>query len=256
MISAAEITSYIGSYMWTLIRITALVAAAPVISSRSVPGRVKLGLSLALTLIIVPVIPAVPVVDPFSGEALLIAIHQILIGVAMGLSLQMVFAMFVVGGQIIAYQMGLGFAQMVDPGSGMQVPVVSQFYVIVVTLMFFILNGHLLLFEVLADSFRTLPIAPQGMNIDSFWTLVSWGKHMYAGGVQIALPAIASILLVNFTFAVVTRSAPQFNVFSIGFPITMVVGFFVIMATLTTVIPHFGRQLANAFSLIHVLIGG
>jgi flagellar biosynthetic protein FliR len=136
------------------------------------------------------------------------------------------------------------------------VPVVSQFYIIVITLMFFTLNGHLAVVDVLVDSFRSLPISPAGLSTDNLWSLVGWGTHMYAGGVQIALPAIASILLINLTFAVVTRSAPQFNIFSIGFPVTIIMGFFIIMATLTTVIPHFERQLAAAFSLIRVITGG
>lgn len=242
--------------MWALIRVSALVASAPVVSSTSIPMKVKLGLSLGLTLIIVPVIPAAPVVEPLSADALLIAVHQILIGVAMGLALQMVFTMFVVGGQVIAYQMGLGFSQMVDPQSGMTVPVVSQFYIILITLMFFTLNGHLAMIDVLADSFISMPIAPDGLSAKSMWSLVVWGAHMYAGGVQIALPAIASILLINLTFAVVTRSAPQFNIFSIGFPITIIMGFFIIMATLTTVLPHFERQLSGAFALIRDMIGG
>ena len=256
MISVEQITSFIGSYMWALIRIAALVASAPVISSRTIPSRVKLGISLVLALVIVPIIPAPPAVDPLSGAALLMTLHQVLIGVSMGLALQLVFAMFIIGGQVIAYQMGLGFAQMVDPGSGTQVPVVSQFYIIVVTLMFFILNGHLLLIDVLAGSFQTLPIAPQGLSLDGIWSLVNWGADMYAGGVQIALPAIASILLINLTFAVVTRSAPQFNIFSIGFPVTMIMGFFIIMVTLPVVIPHFSRQLAKVFELVRLLVAG
>ena len=255
MLTTAQITSYVGSFMWVLIRVSALVASAPVISSNSIPIKTKMGIALAITLVIVPIIPPVPTVEPFSAVALLIVVHQILIGLAMGLALQMVFTMFVVGGQVIAYQMGLGFSQMVDPTSGTTVPVVSQFYIIVITLMFFTLNGHLAMIGVLVDSFQILPIAPKGISTNGIWSLLSWGAHMYAGGVQIALPAIASILLINLTFAVVTRSAPQFNIFSIGFPITIVVGFFIIMATLSTVIPHFERQLVAAFSLTRNMLG-
>lgn len=256
MISTPEITAWVGSYMWALVRITALIAAAPIVGSRTVPAKVKLGIALALSLVIVPVIPAAPPVEPISTGALVMTVNQILIGAAMGLALQMVFAMFVIGGQIIAYQMGLGFSQMVDPQSGMQVPVISQFYIIVLTLVFFALNGHLLLIDVLVDSFKTMPLGVSGLSKDGMWGLVSWGSQMYIGAVQIALPAIAALLLVNFTFGVVTRSAPQFNIFSIGFPITLVMGFFVIMATLTTIMPHITKQLQNAFDLVRMLISG
>lgn len=256
MISSEEITAWVGSSMWILVRITALVTSAPILGSRTVPVKVKLGLSLALTMILLPIIPKVPAVDPLSSQAFLITLNQIIIGVAMGLALQLVFTMFVIGGQIIAYQMGLGFSQMVDPQSGMQVPVVGQFYIIVLTLVFFSLNGHLALIQLLSDSFFSLPIGTDSLTKEGLWKLVSWGSQMYVGAMQIALPAIASILLINFTFGVVTRSAPQFNIFSIGFPVTMIMGFFIIMATLTTILPHINRQLSNIFELIKLLVSG
>jgi flagellar biosynthetic protein FliR len=256
MISAEEITAWVGSYMWVLFRVTALIVAAPIVGSRTVPMKIKLGLALALTLVIVPVVPKAPLVDPISAGALVITVNQILIGAAMGLALQFVFGMFVIGGQIIAYQMGLGFSQMVDPQSGLQVPVVSQFYIILLTLIFFALNGHLVLVEVLVDSFTSLPVATNGLTTDGMWSLVEWSAHMYSGAVQMALPAIGSILLINFTFGIVTRSAPQFNIFSIGFPVTMIMGFFIIMMTLTTILPHISKQLAAAFQLIRVVVSG
>ncbi len=242
--------------MWVLTRVAALISTAPVVSSRSVPMRVKLGLSLSLSLLIMPLIPPVPSVEPLSGAAVLITLQQILIGSAMGLILQFVFSMFVIGGQIIAFQMGLGFSQMVDPGSGTQVPVLSQLYVIVVTLLFFALDGHLAMIKTLTQSFSSLPIAVSGLTTDAMWQMILWSGQMYAAGVQIALPAIAAILLVNFTFAVVTRSAPQFNIFSIGFPITMIMGFLIIMLTLKTVLPQFTQQLFNAYELIRVVLSG
>ena len=256
LISSEEITAWIGSGMWALIRVTALMASAPVIGARTVPAKIKLGLSVLITIVLLPVLPIAPAVDPLSASALVITANQILIGVAMGLALQLVFSMFVIGGQIIAYQMGLGFSQMVDPQSGMQVPVVSQFYIVLLTLIFFSLDGHLAMVQVLRDSFVSLPVGTNGLSKEGMWTLVAWGSEMYSGAVQIALPAIASILLVNFTFGVASRSAPQFNIFSIGFPLTMMMGFFIIMATLTTLLPHISRQLAAAFTLVTVLISG
>jgi flagellar biosynthetic protein FliR len=253
-LASSEIMSWVGSMLWPLFRIAALVGVAPVLGSRTIPFNVKLIFSLVLTLIIAPVIPPLPAIDPLSGEALLITLNQILIGIAMGFSLQLVFAMFVVGGQIIAFQMGLGFASMVDPASGTQVPVISQFYVILLTLIFLALDGHLVLIDVVADSFRTLPIGVNGLSTDGLWALISWGGTMYAGAVQIALPAIAALLLINLTFGVVTRSAPQFNIFAIGFPVTMVAGFFVMMMIVPAILPQIERQLIAVFELIRWLV--
>jgi flagellar biosynthetic protein FliR len=254
--ASSEIMSWVGSFMWPLIRIAALVGVAPVFGARTVPVTAKLVFALVLTLIIAPVSPPVPEIDPLSADAVLIVLNQLLIGAAMGLALQMVFAMFIVGGQIMAFQMGLGFASMVDPSSGTQVPVVSQFYVIVLTLVFLALDGHLTFINVIAESFHTLPIGVNGLSSDGLWALVVWGGNMYAGAVQIALPAIASLLLINLTFGVVTRAAPQFNIFSIGFPVTMVAGFFIMMSTLMAVLPQIKQQLASAFALMRGVAGG
>jgi len=255
-LASSEIMSWVGTFMWPLFRIAALVGAAPVFGARTVPVTAKLAFSIVLTMIIFPVLPPAPVVDPLSGTALLIVFNQLLIGAAMGLALQMVFAMFIVGGQIIAFQMGLGFASMVDPGSGTQVPVISQFYVIILTLVFLALDGHLIFVDVIADSFRTLPIGVDGITKEGMWAMVIWGGNMYSGAVQIALPAIAALLLINLTFGVVTRSAPQFNIFAIGFPVIMVAGFFIMMATLSVVLPHIKLQLAASFEFMRSLAGG
>jgi flagellar biosynthetic protein FliR len=152
--------------------------------------------------------------------------------------------------------MGLGFASMVDPSSGTQVPVISQFYVIILTLVFLALDGHLTFISVVAESFHTLPIGVNGLSRDGLWALLIWGGSMYAGAVQIALPAIASLLLINLTFGVVTRAAPQFNIFAIGFPVTMVAGFFIMLATLKAIMPQINLQLANAFELMRGIAGG
>jgi len=248
-LSEDQIIAWIGSYFWTLTRIAALVGTAPVISSRSVPMSIKLGLSLSITLLVAPFNANAPLLQPLSADMLLITLNQVLIGVAMGLCLQVVFTMFIVGGQVVAYQMGLGFSQMVDPQTGTQVPVVSQFYIITVTLLFFTLNGHLAFIQTLIDSFTLLPISTTGIQNAGFWEIIVWSKHIFLGGVSIALPAIASVFMVNFTFGVVTRSAPQFNIFSIGFPITIVMGFLIIYFTATTIYPHFQEQLSQSLSV-------
>ncbi len=255
-LASSEIMSWVGAFMWPLFRIAALVGTAPVFGARTVPANVKIIFAVLLTIIVAPILPSPPAVDPLSGEAVLIVMNQILIGASMGLALQLVFAMFVVGGQIIAFQMGLGFASMVDPSSGTQVPVISQFYVILLTLIFLALDGHLVFIDVVIDSFRTMPIGVNGLSRDGLWELVSWGGNMYAGAVQIALPAIASLLLINLTFGIVTRSAPQFNVFSIGFPVTMVAGFFIMLVTLSAILPQINRQLIAAFDLMRLLVSG
>jgi flagellar biosynthetic protein FliR len=205
---------------------------------------------------LVPVIPAPPVVDLISGEALIISISQVLIGIAMGFILQMVFAAFIIAGQSIAMAMGLGFASMIDPQNGMQVPVISQIFLIMATLVFLALNGHLVFIEVLAKSFENMPIGPFSPSKEALWQLVIWGTDMFAGGVLIALPAVAALLLVNLAFGVTSRAAPQLNIFAVGFPVMIMVGMAFLILTLPTITSHFSRLMLQALELVksHILV--
>ena len=253
-LTGSELTGWLASLLWPFMRIGAMFAAIPIFSARSVPVRIRILLAFFVAWILVPVIPAVPVVDLISAEALLISAYQILIGVAMGFILQMVFSAFVIAGQSIAMAMGLGFASIIDPQNGVQVPVVSQAFLIMVTLVFLALNGHLLLIEVLADSFHRLPIGPVVISQDGLWQLVSWGSNMFVGGMLVALPALAALLLVNLAFGVASRAAPQLNIFAVGFPVMIMVGLAFIILTLPSITDHLSRLMLQAFNLIDKVV--
>ncbi len=243
-------------YLWPLFRVMALVAMAPVFGAQSVPVRIRVGFSVALTLLIAPALPPVPVVDPLSSTGLMIVIHQVLIGLAMGFALKLVFGAFVLAGQLIGQSMGLGFASMVDPLNGVQVPVVSQFYQVLVTLIFLGFNGHLVLLEVLADSFRTLPVGPNGLAMNGVWDLVIWGGQMFSGAVLISLPAVTALLVANIAFGVMTRASPQLNIFAIGFPITLLLGIVVMLVTLPVISPQLSNLMRDVFALMQQLVVG
>ena len=249
-ITGIELTSWLASVMWPFLRISAMFSAAPILGSRSLPIRVRVVLAFMIAVLLQPVIPAPPVVDLISGEALVISIYQVFIGLAMGFILQMVFAAFVIAGQNIAMAMGLGFASVIDPQNGIQVPVVSQVFLIMVTLIFLSLHGHLLIIEVLAESFKTLPIGPMIPSKEALWQLIIWGSTMYAGGVLIALPAVAALLLVNIAFGVTARAAPQLNIFAVGFPVMLMVGLVFIILILPSVTSHLSNLMMESFSLI------
>ncbi len=253
--TTAEITGLIGGYLWPFFRIAAMVMAAPIFSSNFVSVKSRLLIALAISLVIVPTIPhPVPSVNPLSGEGILIVAHQILIGVSMGFMVQLLINAFIIGGQIIAMQMGLGFASMVDPQNGVTVPVISQFYIIFVTLLFVSLNGHLILVQVLHESFIALPILPTGLPINSFRDIVAQASWMYASGVLIALPAIGSLMMVNLAFGILSRAAPQISPFSIGFPMTIALGFVIIMVTLPNVGHHLVEMSDHILSLTRQMV--
>jgi flagellar biosynthetic protein FliR len=221
-----------------------------------VPVRIRLGLALALTLVVAPIAPAMPAVDPLSAPGLAITAQQILIGAAMGFALTMVFQTFVHGAQIIAMQMGLGFASLIDPQNGVQVPVLSQFYAVFVTLLFLSLDGHLVLIEMLVTSFQTVPVGTSGLTTGNLWELLSFASQMFAGAVRVALPAITALLLVNIAFGVMARAAPQLNIFAVGFPLSLVLGFAVVLFTLPALAPQVADLMAESFELVRRLTAG
>ncbi len=248
--SETAIASYLAGFLWPLMRIGAVFMAAPIFASRQVPVRWRAALTLVITWVVMPMLPPVPVVETFSHAAMLIALQQIAIGVLMGFMLQLVFAAVVFAGQVMAYSMGLGFASMMDPQNGVQVPVVSQFYLILVTLLFLTLNGHLILIELVVDSFQTMPVAVDGLSRNTLWEIAIWGGRVFSGGLLMALPIVTALLVVNLGMGIITRAAPQLNIFAVGFPMAMMIGFVVMWATLPNVLHNFGELVNESFQVM------
>lgn len=233
VLTAEQINGWIALVLWPLFRVAAFMSILPVLGGGEVPARVRTGLAVLITILIVPSIKAVPVVDPLSLESALISAQQIFIGVSMGMIVQLVFNAVTLAGESIAITMGLGFAMMNDPQNGVQVPTVSQFYLILATLLFLAFDGHHAVLLLMVGSFELLPVG-QALGPDAVWSLISWSSIVFLGALSIALPALASMLTVNLVMGVITKAAPQLNLFSVGFPITMTVGFAVILLTLPT----------------------
>ncbi|VAX10859.1 Flagellar biosynthesis protein FliR [hydrothermal vent metagenome] len=251
----AAIATWLASFLWPLMRISAVFVAAPIFASRQVPVRWRAALALVITWIVMPVLPPAPVVETFSHDAAMIAMQQIAIGVFIGFVLQMVFAALVFGGQVMAYSMGLGFASMMDPQNGVQVPVVSQYYMILATLAFLVLNGHLILIELMIDSFTTLPIAVDGLTRNTLWEIASWGGRIFAGGLLMSLPVVTALLLVNLGMGIIARAAPQLNIFAVGFPMAMLIGFLLMWVTIPDVLHNFGLLVNEGFQMIMSNLG-
>ncbi len=254
--SGAELSALVGTFFWPFVRIGAMFLAAPILGTRMVPVRVRIIVATTLTLLVAPALPDMPVVDVFSVSGLLIVLQQVLIGITMGFVLQMVFSALVMAGEQMAFSMGLGFASMIDPQNGVSVPVISQFLTVVATLLYLAMDGHAVLIEVLTDSFYTLPIAPLGLERDGFWTVISWGSAMFVNAVRIALPVVSTLMLIYLALGVMTRAAPQLNIFSVGFPLTMLMGFVTILIFMRFLLPMFDRVLSDGFELSRALVAG
>lgn len=174
-ISTPEITAWVGRYMWPMFRISGFMLAAPFFGANFVPQRIRLLLAFAVSIMIAPILPPVPRMDPLAMEHLLLILNQVLIGVCLGFVLQLLTQLFVLAGQVISMKMGLGFAMMNDPSNGVSVAVVSQFYLLMVTLIFLASNGHLVAIEILVESFYTIPVNVKGLTVEDLRLIPLWG---------------------------------------------------------------------------------
>lgn len=243
------LTDLVSRFYWPLVRVAALFSIAPVIGSPMIPVRIRVIAASLVTMAIISFTGDVPDVDPLSLEGVLVTARELLVGLSMGLLLLFVFGVFTMAGESIAGTMGLGFALMSDPHSGVQVPVLSQFFNVLATLMFLALNGHHALFEMLVRSFEVLPVGI-GLGAGSFREIALAGGFIFKGAVMVALPALITMLSLNLVMGVMTRSAPQLNIFSVGFPITMFIGFLVVLITLPGFVSATENLLDHAFSLM------
>jgi flagellar biosynthetic protein FliR len=255
-ITDTQLMTWLAAFLWPFLRISAFVVTAPVLGTRALPARVRLVFAVGLTIILVPLRGMLVPTDPLLSPAgLVIAVQQVLIGCTLGLVLRSIFLVFEFAGQIVAQQMGLGFAAMVDPASGAQVPVVSQLYVILGTLMFFAFNGHLQLIELLVNSFTLMPLGTQGITRAALAFVIDWIGQLLGMGISLMLPAIAALLIVNLVFGIIARSAPQFNIFSIGFPIMILFGVVVLLMMSGILADQmeaiFGAGFTAAYEVLH-----
>lgn len=232
VVSAAAVEAYTLTWLYPLLRVAGFVMTAPVMGTRTVPARARLVLILVLTALIVPLLraPAAPP-DPLTPVGLLTVFQQLVIGIAIGLVLRMAFLVFEFAGQVVAQQMGLGFAAMVDPTSGAQVPVLAHLYLILASLIFFASDAHLALLRLLFDSFTLLPIGERGFNAAGAEIIVDWSASLIGAALVLALPIVIALLAINLAFGVMARAAPQLNLLAVGFPVMMLAG--VVFASLS-----------------------
>ncbi|MFT5937607.1 MAG: flagellar biosynthetic protein FliR, partial [Pseudohongiellaceae bacterium] len=242
--SEEQLGAYLGQFLWPLFRVMGFLMVAPVIGSQLVPTRIRLIIAVAIAVLIAPVLPDMPQVQGLSVQAILLVGQQLLIGLSLGFFLQMVFQTFVLAGQMIAMQMGLGFASMMDPTNGVNVAVVSSFYLMFVTMLFIALDGHLTMLEVLVESFRSLPISLDfNFASTSLLAIISSISWIFSSAMIIALPALTALLITNVAFGIMTRAAPQLNIFALGFPVSLLLGVFLMWLTL----PAVAESAANLF---------
>jgi flagellar biosynthetic protein FliR len=240
-VTSAQIDAWVATLLWPFLRILALVGTAPILHDRSVPARLKIGLAAALAVLVAPTLPP-PAVGIASAYAPLAAAQQLLIGAALGFAMRIVFAAVELAGDQIGLQTGLAFAGFIDPQSGASAPLVGSFLGLLAALVYLSLDGHLQLVAILVESFSVWPVAPAATASIDAARLAGWGGELFRLGLQLAAPVAATMLLVNLALGVLARSAPQLNIFAVGFPATLLTG----LALVAALLPLFGPALQRA----------
>jgi len=253
-IPIAPILETIASFLWPFVRIASAVMVMPVLGGSFTPAKVKVLLALALTVLIAPLLPASPPLELLSLEGLLLLAREILIGLAIGFVVQLVFDAIALGGQVISMTMGLGFAVFIDRQNGVNIPVLGQLFMMLGMLVFLSLDGHLAVIELLATSFQLLPLTGPGPDRDLLGGLLTWSSQVFIVAARIALPAVTALLIVNLSFGVMSRAAPTLNLFAIGFPVAMLLGFTVIFLSMDNLRESVSQALADALLFVPELL--
>lgn len=251
--TSQQLYAWVAMFIWPTTRMLGLLSLAPPFGSASVPMLVKVLLGIAIGVVIAPDVPVPPAIDPMSMTGLLILTEQFLIGISMGLAMRIVFAAVEAAGELTSSTMGLSFAAFFDPQSQGRTAVISQVFSLLATMVFLSLNGHLILLQVLAESFHTLPITAQPITAEGFHQLVLWGSKVFSMGLQLSLPFLIALLITNFALGILTRAAPQLNLFGIGFSITMLAGFLLIGFGLPYMLTPLQRFLSDGVEMVRLL---
>ena len=230
--SEAQLVAWISPILWPFVRVLALFTAAPVFSQRSIPMRAKVGLAFLVAVCAQATLVGQPVVGINSPQALGTLVQQIVVGLAIGFAVRLVFAALEIAGELIGLQMGLNFASFFDPASNAQISAISRFFMQIGTLVFIVINGHLLLLMAVVKSFESFPVDGNFMQSLAQMRIHEMGGAVFASAFWIALPMIAMLLFVNLALGIISRVAPQMNIYAVGFPVTLTVGLIGIVATL------------------------
>ncbi|HEX4842781.1 MAG TPA: flagellar biosynthetic protein FliR [Limnobacter sp.] len=228
-INGEQLELWIAAFLWPFVRVMAMLATAPVFDNRVIQRRLRVALAALIAMLLMPLLPPPPTLS--SAQAIPVLIQQILIGVAMGFSMRLVFAAFEMAGDLLGLQMGLAFAQFVDPVRGGQTPLIGSFMGVLASLVFLVIDGHLLVIAAVVQSFELVPISAQ-LNVINPQNIALAGSIMFMLALQISLPVLAAVLICNIVLGILARAAPQLNVMSIGFSITISVGLWVLWVSL------------------------
>ena len=221
------------------IRCGAALLAAPMVGGMAVPAQVRMLLSLVIAVFVAMWVPLPEVPDMMSFAAILAIIQEVVIGAALGFLLQVAFAVPLIAAEQIAGTMGLAIATSIDPASGAQSGALGTYFSLILTLLFYVIGGHLLWFELLIESYRILPAGSFGFGGASAQEIVMFAGYGFATAAAIAFPVVLVLLMVQIVTGTISRSAPALNLFALGLPAGVLAGIAALIVVMPIVVEQF-----------------
>ncbi len=248
-LTEAQILGWITPLLWPFIRTLALFSSLPVLGTRTVPARVRVGLSAFIALASQASLPVAAEVPLDSPLAFMLVLQQLVIGLSLGFAVRVVFAAVEFAGEVIGLQMGLNFAGFFDPVTASAGTATSRFFGTTVAWLFVVSGGHLLVIAAVVQSFEAFPVGPEPFAFLRTVAPQRWGAEIFSLGLWIALPLVAMLLMVNLVLGLISRVAAQINIFSVGFPITLGMGLLGMLLTLPALQQPFTIALERMLSI-------
>ncbi|MEM1100456.1 MAG: flagellar biosynthetic protein FliR [Pseudomonadota bacterium] len=255
-LALSEVSGVLLQFFFAMLRIGAFVLAAPLFAARFIPLQVRIVLTVCLAL---PLMGRVPLPDPetlASTRAVVWALREMALGLSAGLVLSILFAVAVIAGDRIANTAGRGLAAQVDPNTGTQAPVIGQYVSLFLLAIFLSQDGHLAAVGLVLESYRLIPIAAPINGAELTGAGLDAAREMFAGAARVMMPVVGILLVLNVVIGVITRSAPQLNIFAFGFPLTMSATLVLLLLTATGLGAAFAALTDDALARLAALFVG
>lgn len=230
--SETQIIGWLTPVLWPFLRVLAVFTAAPIFSSRAFPVRARIGLAFLVAFAAQASMPDQPLIDINGPHALGAVVQQVGVGLAIGFTVRLIFSAFELAGQVVGFQMGLGFSAFFDPATSAQSSAMGRFYANMAMLLFIVVNGHLMVLMAVIHSFEAFPVDQNFLQALASMQLHRLGTELFSSAFWIALPVVAMLMFANLALGIVSRVAPQMNIYAIGFPVTLSVGLIGVAVTL------------------------
>lgn len=248
-LSSIQWMDWVMAFVFPLVRVLALVASTPLLGDAEVPPQTRIGIGVLVTVLVEPSIHIKTSIDPVSAQGVWLILQQMLIGALMGFGIRLVFSAVEMAGEITGLQMGLGFASFYDPQNAAFQPVLSQFFGVLISLIYLSVDGPLLMINALSDSFQVLPVGEAWVPQQNLQEVVLLVGSLFAEALQISLPMLAALMMANLMLGILTRSAPQLNLFAVGFPVTLAAGFVITLLSLPYMAPLVGHYFQGGVAI-------